>query len=351
MKKALFFILIVIGFSCSHNPMDEKPSIILIIGDGMGIAHLQATKQLKKKELVIFSAPIVGMHNTSSSNKYITDSGAGGTAIATGYKTKNKSIGVDSSGNTLKNILEISEGLGFSSGVISTSAITHATPASFIAHVSNRNEYEQIAGAFVNQNCEVILGGGRNHFMSRSDNRNVIAEMQRKGYKVIHSLEPGMVTSSTKLLGLVAEEHLPKMSEGRGEFLSNAFNLAMQVFRNNNKPFFIMIEGSQIDWGGHDNNIDYIVNETADLDEVVALAVKYASVHPKTTVIVTADHETGGLTLTGGELNGKLVSNFSTKDHTALLAPVFAFGYKKELFSGVYDNTDLFTKMKTLIEE
>ena len=356
MKKiSNLLILIILGtslISCYSSKKlvnHENPKIknvIFMIGDGMGIPAVYAAMTVSDKPLNIERCPVTGLQKTFSSNNYITDSGAAGTALATGTKTKNGAIGMDSLGNRLKSILEIAEERGLATGLVSTSSITHATPASFIAHQSSRGSYEDIAMDFLKTDIDVFIGGGYDHFAKRKDKLNLIDSLKFRGYEVDTSMSMVLKSTSRKLAGLTAPVHNPYRLKGRGEMLPEASIKAIEILNKNPKGFFLMIEGSQIDWAGHANVADTLVDETLDFDKAVGVALDFAKNDGHTLVVITADHETGGVTITGGDIQShKVKLNFSTKDHTAVMVPVYAFGPGAEKFTGIYDNTELFQKI------
>ena len=155
--------------------------------------------------------------------------------------------------------------------------------------------------------------------------------------------------SSAPLAGFTAEEHTPSIPDGRGEMLPRSTETALSLLSQNEKGFFLMVESSQIDWGGHDNDQDYIISETLDFNKTIEAALKFAETHPNTLVIVTADHEPGGMGLNGGNLDKHTVeSGFTTGGHTGIMVPVFAKGPGSEQFRGIYENTAIFEKMKML---
>jgi len=359
MKKiAIIFILVVLGLTVvfAGNPKIKKQktkppkNIILMIGDGMGTAQLYAGYTAKKGMMNITAMPVSGFVTTFSANNYITDSGAAGTAFATGIKTKNYSIGVDTSGQPVKSILEMAEQQGLATGLVSTSAITHATPASFIAHTSNRSKYADIAFDFLRTDVDVFIGGGYNHFAKRADSLNLLDSLKVRGYTIVRNLKDADLLTTKRLAGLLANEHMPTMAKGRGNMLPDATEMALSILQRNHKGFFIMVEGSQIDFGGHDNSVSYIVDEVVDFDNAVGKALEFAAKDGETLVIVTADHETGGFGITGGSLGkGEVLGAFISKDHTATMTPLFAFGPGSEIFKGVQDNTDIFKKCVKLL--
>ncbi len=325
-------------------------NIILFIGDGMGTAQLFSAITVNEG-LNIEQMPYVGFLKTQSADNYVTDSGAGGTAISTGTRTYNGAVGVDMNGNKLTTILEYSERNGKATGLVSTSAITHATPASFIAHQPNRNLYEAIAADFMNTEIDVFIGGGADFFTKRVDGRNLVLELNQKGYHVGYNIDDVEGVKEGKLAVLTAVAHNPGYKK-RGEMLSKSTTKAIEVLNNaDSKGFFLMVEGSQIDWGGHQNDAAYVTGEVLDMDKAVGEALKFAMEDRRTLVIVTADHETGGMTIEDGNpAEGFVKAGFTTGDHSAVMVPVFAFGPGAEEFIGVYDNTDIFEKMYQLFK-
>ena len=247
---------------------------------------------------------------------------------------------------TIKTILEYAEENQLATGLVSTSSILHATPASFIAHEQDRANYENIALDFLDVDIDLFIGGGRKQFANREDKLNLIDSLKKNQYSVIDGWQNLNPENEGKFAVFTAEEHNPEYLKGRGEMLPVSTEKAIQILNKNEEGFFLMIEGSQIDWGGHDQDIDYVTSEVIDFDNAVAKALEFAIKDGETLVIVTADHETGGLTITDGDMKKKtIVVNFSTDHHTSVMVPVFAFGPGAEDFGGIYENTEVFEKM------
>ncbi|KJF42450.1 alkaline phosphatase [Draconibacterium sediminis] len=328
----------------------EKPkNIIFLIGDGMGVSQVFAGITANQGHLFLDNFRHIGFSKTQSADNYITDSAAGGTALACGVRTYNGAIGVDTDTAKVKSILEEAEAKGLATGLVSTSAITHATPASFIAHQPSRNMYENIAADFLNTDIDVFIGGGNDHFTKRKDGRNLANELKEKGYTVETDIEKIAKVKSGKLAGLTAEVHNGRTAE-RGDMLPVATSTAINILDNNDKGFFLMIEGSQIDWGGHASSTVYIVEDMLDFDQTIGKALEFAAKDGETLVLVTADHETGGMALTGGDMStGRVKADYPTTGHTAVMVPVFAYGPGAKEFMGIMDNTDIHDKMKKLL--
>jgi len=349
MKNRIFLLIVtaflLANFSCTTEPdVPKVKNIILLIGDGMGTAQVYAGMTANHGHLNIERCPVVGFQKTYSANSFVTDSGASGTAISTGTKTKNGSIAVDTSGNPVKTILEYAEDHGYVTGLVATSTITHATPASFIAHNVNRGKYEEIAQDFLETEIELIIGGGEDHFNNREDGLDLIESFEDKGYTFIRDISE-IDNSSERTVCLTSGEALPPVHERGENVLSDATKIAIN-YLSRKGSFFLMVEGSQIDWAAHDNNTQGIIGEVLDFDKAVGEALDFASKNKQTLVIVTADHETGGMGINGGDFpEGTVEAGYTTDGHTGVMVPVFAYGPHAESFAGIYENTDLFHKM------
>jgi alkaline phosphatase len=290
-----------------------------------------------------------GFSKTQSADEYITDSAAGGTALSAGVRTYNGAIGVDVNQKPVITILEEAEEKQLSTGLVSTSAITHATPASFIAHQGSRGSYEAIAADFLKTDIDVFIGGGYKHFSTRQDGQDLIRELKAKGYAVLQDMNEIAKVTSGKLAGLTAPEHNERATL-RGDMLPKATQTAINILKNNKTGFFLMVEGSMIDWGAHANDTQYTVEEVLDFDQAIGVALEFAAQNKETLVIVTADHETGGFNNMDGDFKtGKVIGKFVSTDHTAVMVPLFAYGPGAEHFTGIMNNTDIHTKMKQLL--
>lgn len=356
-KIILVLVLFGLVFSSATDTVNVESStgkvknIILCIGDGMGIAQVSGAMTVSRYNLNMTTTRHIGFMRTQAFDNYITDSAASGTAMSTGKKTRNGMIGMGPDSTEFMLITELMRNeRKMAYGVVSTSAVTHATPACFVAHNVDRGDYEGIALDFVRNQPEVFLGGGESHFNDRKDQRDLISVLQNSEYEVAFTLEDVLKTKGPKVAGLLSEEHLPKFSEGRGNLLALLTEKALNILNKNRRGFFLMVEGSQIDWGGHANNAQYVLEETYDFDIAVGEALKFAAEDGNTLVIVTADHETGGMTLMGGsDENYSVIANFSTGGHTGIVVPVFAFGPEADVFTGFYENTELMTKFKEVL--
>ena len=347
----LLFVLSVQSCQNSESKPDKPRNIILMIGDGMGVSEVYAGMTGNGGSLNLEQFQYIGFQKTYSANNYITDSGASGTALATGQKTNNGCIGVDTLGKALKNISEYAEDAGLYTGVIATSTITHATPASFVAHNSKRGAYEEIALDFLDSGLELFIGGGRAHFLYREDGRDLLKELESSGYFIGEKLENISPETKLPLLVLTDSMAMPPFLQGRGDILPLATEISIQLLSESTEGFFLMVEGSQIDWAGHAHNTEYLVSEMIDFDQAIGKALDFAREDGNTLVIVTADHETGGFAINSGDFNtGEVEGAFTTKGHTGVMVPVFAYGPGAEEFAGMYENTAIFDKMMSLLE-
>lgn len=353
MKRASFVLFIslicilTVSSSTFAFPRCKKPvkNIILMIGDGMGTSAIYAGYTLNHGHLNLDRIRNVGFSKTYSTS-YVTDSGAGGTAMATGRKTYNGAIGVDSTGNPVKTILEWAEENGKATGLVATCAITHATPASFISHQAKRGDYELIAEDFLKTDIDVFIGGGRNHFQKRKDTVDLTVRLREKGYTMAYTMEEINNVHEGPVAALLDSVHSPKWIEGRGNMLTESLMESVRLLSPDKDGFFLMVEGSQIDWGAHANDINYLATEMIDFDRAIGAALDFAQKDGETLVIVTADHETGGLGLNGGNfVTGEIKAGFTGTDHTGVMVPVFSYGPHSEDFTGIQENTDLFFKM------
>lgn len=339
----------IVDIDYSDGVLMKPKNIIFLIGDGMGTVQISAAMYLNNNRTSLERFPIIGLHKTHSSDDLITDSAAGATAFSTGHKTNNGFIAVDSIQNSLPTILEEAESRGLATGLVATCSITHATPASYIAHNSSRNNHEEIALDFLKTDIDLIIGGGKKYFDNRIDNRNLIEELKEKSYFIDDYNTPLLdirIDPKSPYIYFTADNHPPKSSEGRSYLKKASISGIEYLNKRSEKGFFIMIESSQIDWGGHENNAEYIIDEMNDFEVTIDAVMDWAEKDGETLVIVTADHETGGFAINNGVMSDSLSTSFTTGHHTAVMIPVFAFGPGSEMFSGIYENTEIYHKMK-----
>ena len=353
MKKR-YLILLALSLCSSPTWAQKKvkhpKNIILMIGDGMGVSQIYAGMTGNFGQLHLERMPVIGFHKNQASNAFVTDSAAGATAFSCGVKTYNGAIGVDAAGNPVPTILEMAEENGLATGLIATCSITHATPASFISHQPSRSLDEDIAKDFLATDIDVFIGGGRKFFADRKDGLNLVDSLKSRNYQIANSIEEVQQVKRGKLAAFLADEQQPRFSAGRGDQLVKSTETGLELLKTNKKGMFLMIEGSQIDWGGHGNDTQYIVEEMIDFDKAIGKVLDFAEKDGNTLVIITADHETGGVSLPQGNLERNEVElAYHSDDHTGILVPIFAYGAHSGEFRGVYENTEVFKKLVYLV--
>lgn len=326
-----------------HKFKSKRPrNVILLIGDGMGVAQLFAGATANRGALYLNNFRHVGFSRTQSADRYVTDSGAGGTAIATGHKANNSSVGVDANGNPVPSIIEIAKKNRLATGIVVTTSVLDATPADFVSHQPSRKMMPEIAADFVDAELDLFIGGGIEHFTNRADGRNLLEELRMKGYQVYDTITDVMDVKEGKLAGFLKEGRISE----RGNQLEVTTGVALDILDDHRKGFFLMVESSEIDGGGHDNDMQYTVEEVLDFDKTIGKVLEFAEKDGRTLVIVTADHETGGLSLVGGNMQtGEVRGRFSTGGHSGIMVPVFAYGPGAEHFTGIDENTSFFDKL------
>ena len=354
-------------------PVDRKAkNIILLISDGMSLSQVSTYRLLKggpNERISVDKFPISGIVLTHSEDAIITDSASSATAYSTGKKTNNGALGTDKNKEVLENFTEIITKYGYVSSLISTSEITHATPAAFASHVDSRRKTDEISIQMMDSDVLTILGGGRHFFLpeemggKRSDGLNLLEQVQSSHTLLTTKAELDTFDFSNKgrLVGLFADEALRDKETPENhvfeptssEMLNFAINRSDQFTSDGCKGFFIMLEGSQVDWAGHANDLNYLNREMKDFDEAVNKALEFAINDQETLVIVTADHETGGLLIepatptnyTAPEVKFSFNTGLGYGSHTGVPVPVYAYGPGSENFTGTLDNTDIFYAM------
>lgn len=329
----------------NNDVRGKVKNVILLIGDGMGLAQIHAGLTANRGVLNLSQILNIGFSKTSSSDSYITDSAAGGTAMATGHKTRNRAIGVDSNLVAVPNLPDQLKPLGIRTALISAGSVTDATPAAFFAHQPYRDYEKQIAHDFLRSSVDILIGGGSKIF----NDEKIGDSLQLAGFQYSNNWED--ISRVKAPFVLLNDVQTVSVRKGRGAFLTEAFRHSVRSLEKNKNGFFMMAEGAQIDYGGHAKNVPYVVTEMLDFDKLVGEAMKFADSNGETLVIITADHETGGLTLLDGNMkNGYVDGHFSTNDHTGIMVPVFAYGPHSLDFRGVYENTEIHRRILQILK-
>ena len=387
-KTSLFsvaMLALMLVTSCCNEP--KVKNVIYLIGDGMGFGAVTSLL-LSEDEMTGFEqASVIGLSETCSANNYVTDSAAGGTALATGTRTNNGFVGADPEGNQLTSVLRKAQAMGKKTGIVVNTTLTEATPAAFYAGVTSRKMVFDIAKQFTESNVDVAIGGGLDHFIARPDSLDLTATLIEKGYDVFLNWETVLGTDSEKFVGILPLYDLHRREENNGTasaaegqevclatqlaslnedvnathlseptvYLEKATVKALDILSRNNKDgFFLMIESAIIDGYGHNNDSDGMIVEMKEFNRTLQNMIDYVNNNPETLLVVTADHETGG---TGVYYNGHkpgnegpVKLNFSTSGHTGTVVPVFAFGAGAQEFGCLMKNTDIPKKIEALMK-
>lgn len=390
MKKSFISIallsLVLAITGCNNEP--KVKNVIYLIGDGMGFGAVTTLLLTEDEPTGFEEAPVIGLSETCSANNYVTDSAAGGTALATGTRTNNGYVGADPDGNQLTSVLRKAQTYGMKTGIVVNTTLTEATPAAFYAGVTSRKMVFDIAKQFTESEVDVAIGGGLDHFIARPDSLDLTATLIENGYDVYLNWETVLNTESDKFVGILPLYDLHRREENNGTasaaegqevclaaqmaainedinathlseptvYLEKATVKALDVLSRNNKDgFFLMIESAIIDGYGHNNDGEGMIVEMQEFGRTLRAMIDYVNNHPETLLVVTADHETGGA---GVYYNGHTPANegplrlkFSTSGHTGTVVPVFAYGAGAESFAGVMKNIDIPEKIDALIRK
>ena len=333
-----------------QEPTGKKvKNIIFMIGDGMGYEQISAAWVCNGGKLNIDNLSKIGIQRTYSANKLVTDSAAAGSALATGHKTNNGMVAMTPDSVAVKSLAEEAMEKGKRAGAAVTCRVNDATPAVFFSHSETRKNQEDIVSQMASSGVYFLSGGGTKFWEDREDGRNVAEEVQANGYTYVRTKEDLMAVEEGPVIALMDSYEL-QPSLDRGDILPSAVTKALQLL-DNKKGFFLMVEGSMIDDGGHDNKAGMTMEEVFDFDKTLGIVLEWAAKDGETLVVVTGDHATGGMTLLSGSIEEKRIRvNFSTTGHNGIFLPVFAWGPHSEDFVGVYENIDLSNKIRNLIK-
>jgi alkaline phosphatase len=342
LRIGLLLAFLLLGCAADN---DYPENIILFIGDGMGVGHITAGK-IAQGNINLERFSVLGLVTTHSANRLITESAAAATALATGYKTNNRAISVSVEKEPLKTLFEYAKEQGKSIGVVVTSSVTHATPAAFMAHVDDRRQQADIAEQIANSSIDVLIGGGWAYFVpatnegsERKDRKNLLTALETYMPVILTDDKLSAHTESQKLAALLAPKSLPKAAD-RDYSLARLIQSAIHILSKNRNGFVLMVEGSQIDPAAHDHDQQNIIAELIDFDDAVGAGFDFAQKNRRTLILVTADHETGGLAVHDRSIKNRQAAStaFTTTGHTATMVPLFAYGPGSSKFSGIQDN-------------
>jgi alkaline phosphatase len=339
------------------EPQQRPRNVILFIGDGMGMGHVSAASDLliaPGASLAMTDTTNIGLMRTWAANNLTTDSAASGTAIATGYKTAKKAVGVLADGREVRNLIEAARARGMAAGVMTTSGLVDATPASFLAHVDNRDDFAAIFEQALDSGAEVLIGGdfSREPKALRNDRyQDLVASAEalggQRGYTVVRTPQ-ALQGASGPVLAL-----FPPRSGSRtdhGPPLEVSARCALRLLEKAPAGFVLMIESEVTDTAAHANDIAALVDGMRELDEAVAAALRFADQHGDTLVLVTADHDAGTPAITSGDYQtGRTVVRWATDGHSSQWVPLFAFGPGAEEFTGVLENTQIAPRIGRLL--
>lgn len=341
-----------------YNLEEDVPvkNIILMIGDGMGINTINAAEIVKGDKLVMS-----GMQNQTEVTTYsqsvadgyaeFTDSAASSTAISTGTKTYNGYIGVDPDGNNLETIVEFAQGLGMKTGLVDRHYVCHATPAGMVAHNNSRDNYQQILREMVNSNVNVMFGGGSQFYTNSPKVQNAVDE---NGYTYITEEKDllKLTSEDDKVLGMFAYDNMD--AADRWPSLTTMTSKALEIL-DNDDGFFLMVEESNIDVDAANENMESTIQQMQAFDHTIDYVLDWAEDHPGTLVIVTADHETGGVKIpenaTANDINDSCFT--SSGEHTNVNVRLMASGAQSVGIceKDVIDNTDIAKYMRKVLNE
>lgn len=326
----------------SLAPDAEVRNVIFLIGDGMGLEQVSCAWVLNHGKLNLDNMPYTGLSRTYSTSDLITDSAAGGTALAVGEKTANSHVGCNPANEPLYSMLDKAQKLGKKTGVVVTCHMADATPCDFCCHDDDRYHYDAIIADYTECGVDFIAGGGRDYFGSkRQDGRDIVEEMKAKGYNYA-ATEEELMAAQLPVLALLADDNLPVAAE-RGDLYRNMTARCLDLLNeaSGDKGFVVMLEGSSIDDWLHANDIEKAMEELLDFDRTLGDVLQWAAADGHTLVVVTADHATGALTLQDGDLEkGEIGVAFGNDSHNGIAVPVYAWGPGAQLFTGIKENAE-----------
>ena len=352
--KRLSLIIAAILLNLGTITAQEVKNIIYLIGDGMGLSSVSMMMIENGYQTTIFDkADNIALQKTYSADNRVTDSAASGTALATGHKTNNTHLGCTPDGKAVESLFDIAKAEGKATGVVVTTYLQHATPAAFYAHTESRHNYELITEQLLHSSLDVAIGGGMG-FFNKVYGDTVKENIEKQGFTFAGEFpEVAEHKGDSRLLALLAEWEVGSNS---GDYLANATGEALRILeqRGGDEGFVLMVEGSLIDGMGHANDAKAQQAEMGSFMRAIEVAVEYASNHEDTLVVVTSDHETGGLSIVSADANFNLSEQgveyrWTTKGHSGVMIPIYLYGAKSEAINGIVENTDIASTLMELI--
>ena len=321
---------------------NEVKNIIFMIGDGMGLEQVSCAWVLNHGKLNLDNFPYIGISRTYCTNELITDSGAGGTALAIGQKTAYSCIGVAADSTDVPSVLVKAQELGKKTGVVVTCHFADATPCDFCCHNEFRYNTDDLIADYVTCGVDYLSGGGLDYFtVNRNDGRDITKEMAAAGYTVALT-EDELMAAELPVIGILAPDNLPVAME-RGDLYRHTVARGLDILsrESGDRGFVMMLEGSCIDDWLHGNDIEKGMEELLDFDRTIGDVLEWAAKDGHTLVVVTADHNTGALTLQDGNLEEGLIGvHFGSDSHNGIAVPVYAWGPGADKFTGIKENSE-----------
>jgi alkaline phosphatase len=325
-------------------------NIIFLIGDGMGLVQACAADAVNRG-LSFLQLKHIGLQRTHSEDAFTTDSAGAGSSLASGQKNKNRHICMSQSGETYPSLTDVFHDNGYACGVVTLGDLADATPAAFYGHARDRDSSDQLTACLLDGKLTLLAGSGMKNIVQRNDGIDLSNALTTKAnYSILTSIDginrsPGKVICVDERMDRAATQStLPLLADATREAIR-------KLSSENPKGFFLMVEGAKIDYAGHANSLPGSVLETLSFDMAVAEALKFADSNGETLVIVTGDHETGGLTLVDGNCTaGLITAQYMTDDHTPVMLPVYSYGPHAGRFTGVYENTQFFHVIKEIMK-
>ncbi len=392
----------LLAFGASHVSASEHTNakanakspknIVLVSADGMGVCQWQAGMIAAKGKLNLSRMQSAGLVTTNPADVFCGDAPSHSTALATGFNSKKGAVSVDLDNKAIKNITELVKEKGMAAGIVSANSLVEGSIVPFVGHAPNRMALEPLTAGFVDGDIDVFIGAGSDFFTKsvlsgfgpgggggqggqrpggqgtsvgqggsgaamqfgeRKDNRNLINELKNKGWQVCNSIDEIKQVKNGKLAGFTGEQSNPNIQQGRGDMFPASVETALNILQNNAKGFFLMVGDMYVDRASHNGRIELLCDETIDLDRAVGKTLDFAEKDGNTLVLVVGSPEASGMSLVDGNIaEGKVEAKWSMPgmaNHSGTQVLMFAYGPGAEEFTGVWENTDLFTKMRKLL--